>query len=114
MPNILIENLAVGMILADEVKNRQGRPLLPAGTEISAKHIKIFKTWGVSQVNIEGDDTTPAWQQVIAAHPQFEAEAEAEQTAAFIFQHVDAQHPLFGHLIPHSREFYLRKKAAEL
>ena len=112
MRNLLIENVSAGMILADDVTDRQGRPLIKAGVEIRDKHIKIFKTWGIGQVNILGDDDTPAPQDFIDAHPQLDA--EAQETMASIFQHVDRQHPVFELLIQQSREHFLRQKAAEL
>lgn len=43
-----------GMILARDVKDRKGRVLLGQESEISEKHIKIFKKWGVMEVDVLG------------------------------------------------------------
>lgn len=112
MPIILIDNIEPGMVLADDVADRQGRTLLKAGVELTEKHIKVFKTWGVAQINIVGDANEPAFAELIEAHP--ELVREAEQHAAHIFQHVDQHHPLFQKIIAKSKEYYVRRKAAEL
>lgn len=111
MANLLIDNVTAGMVLADDVLDRQGRPLLKAGVELTDKHIKVFKTWGINHVNIVGKDTEPALQEIIDAHPEW-AE-EAEQVVSCLFRHVDQTHPLFESLIPLSAQHYIQTKAAQ-
>ena len=43
------------MILAQPVRNRQGVLLLEAGARITAKNIRIFKSWGVNEFVVKGD-----------------------------------------------------------
>ena len=50
-----IEDLKPGMILDQPVRNRQGVLLLEAGAKITQKNIRIFKSWGVSEIIILGD-----------------------------------------------------------
>ena len=50
-----IEVLKPGMILDQPVRNRQGVLLLEAGARITKKNIRIFKSWGVSEIMIKGD-----------------------------------------------------------
>lgn len=50
-----IEDLKPGMILDRPVRNSQGVLLLEAGTRITKKSIRIFKSWGVSGVTIKGE-----------------------------------------------------------
>ena len=45
------------MILARPVRNPQGVLLLEAGTRITKKNIRIFKSWGVIEAAIEGKMT---------------------------------------------------------
>jgi len=45
--------LKEGMVLAEPVLNRQGQTLLPAGTALTARHITVFKTWGIANAVIE-------------------------------------------------------------
>ena len=54
MINVSIDNLKPGMILAQPVCNRQGVILLETGAKVSKKNIRIFKSWGISQVTIKG------------------------------------------------------------
>lgn len=54
MLNLAIEDLKPGMILARPVRNLQGVLLLEAGTRITKKNIRIFKSWGVNKVAIKG------------------------------------------------------------
>ena len=56
MPTVRLKYLETGMITASDVFDQSGRMLFPAQTEISAKHIKVLKTWGVNEVEIVGDD----------------------------------------------------------
>ena len=54
MLNMAVEDLKPGMILAQPVRNLQGVLLLEAGTRITQKNIRIFKSWGVNEVAIKG------------------------------------------------------------
>ena len=49
-----LENLRPGMILAEPVYNFQGVLLLDAGAKLTEKSIRIFKSWGVVRVSVEG------------------------------------------------------------
>lgn len=52
MKQVTIDNLAPGMILAEDL-TAQGRLLLPEGATLQAGHIKTFKAWGVSSAGIQ-------------------------------------------------------------
>lgn len=43
------------MVLKNAVNDVTGQLLLGEGVEIISKHITILKTWGVTEVEIEGD-----------------------------------------------------------
>lgn len=51
---INIADVQPGMILASPVFSSQGVMLLREETPITAKHILLFKTWGVLEADIEG------------------------------------------------------------
>jgi hypothetical protein len=55
MIRVKIEDLKPGMILAKSVQNHQGVLLLDAGSKISKKNIRIFKSWGVTELSVKGD-----------------------------------------------------------
>jgi hypothetical protein len=50
-----IADLKPGMVLAHSVRNHQGVMLLGAGTKITKKNIRIFKSWGVIDVSVAGE-----------------------------------------------------------
>ena len=52
MYTVSVDKIRPGMILATDVANREGRHILPGGTEITSKEIRILKMWGISQVSI--------------------------------------------------------------
>lgn len=58
MKIIRINNLEPGMILAKDVVGRFGRSLLKAGNTITTKHVKIFKSWGITELSIESSDNS--------------------------------------------------------
>jgi hypothetical protein len=47
--------IAIGMVLDKAIKNKHGQLLIPGGITIEEKHIKLFKTWGISSVYIKGE-----------------------------------------------------------
>ncbi len=53
MKKIKLDDMKSGMVLAREVKGRFGRGLLSAGNMLTEKHIKIFKSWGITEIIIE-------------------------------------------------------------
>jgi len=55
MIRVNITDLKPGMVLAHSVRNHQGIMLLGAGTKITKKNIRIFKSWGVIDVSVEGE-----------------------------------------------------------
>ncbi len=55
MAIIPTNKLTPGMVLKSAVNDMTGRLLLGEGVEICQKHITIFKSWGITEVDIEGD-----------------------------------------------------------
>lgn len=56
MANISLEELCPGMELASDLRGSNGRFLLPKGTEIEEKHLRILKIWGVNEVDVVDGD----------------------------------------------------------
>ncbi len=57
MSSILsIEQVEIGMVLANPVVNRYGQVLISNGTELLQRHIKLLKTWGIKFIHLVGDD----------------------------------------------------------
>ena len=53
MALIRINQLKPGMVLDKNVVDRTGRLLLTSGHKITAKHIRTFKAWGITEVEVE-------------------------------------------------------------
>ena len=54
MRTVNVEDLSAGLTLARDVLAPNGRLLTPEGTVLTPKHIRIFKAWGVTEVDISG------------------------------------------------------------
>ena len=92
MGKINIGDVRPGMILAADVQDRNGRTLLAKGVEISEKHIRIFKMWGISEADIQGvahEDVEA--QETAALDPEILRKADLETQE--LFTHAGSQHP---------------------
>ena len=56
MPRVKLESVTEGMIVAADVKNMDDMLLIPAGCELNSRHIKILRTWGVSEIQVDGEE----------------------------------------------------------
>ncbi len=54
MTVIAVGQIEPGMVLAADLTDGNGRFLLSKGVQLSDKHLKIIKTWGVVEADIEG------------------------------------------------------------
>ncbi len=52
MTIISIEDIEPGMLLASEMRTRQGRLLLPSGARVTQEHLKIARIWGITEADI--------------------------------------------------------------
>jgi hypothetical protein len=71
-----VEDLEAGMLLAEDVRDQQGRLLMPAATELTERHLRAFQLWGILGVKIRrpGEEVESAERPV---PPELQAEAEA-------------------------------------
>ena len=91
MGTVRIEKLKPGMVIAEDVRDIKGRLLLPKGKSIGPEHRRIFKIWGITQIEIAGAPgdvdkapeplVDPGWVEIVAK--------ETEK----IFCRTDRQHP---------------------
>ena len=56
MRQIKVEEAQVGDVLAAPLENAQGRVLLPKGAKLSAAVLSRLTGWGVSGLEVEGED----------------------------------------------------------
>ena len=48
-----LESLKEGMKVSADVRNMDDMLLIPAGCELTPRHIKVLQTWGVEEVSVE-------------------------------------------------------------
>lgn len=102
-----VDDLEAGMVLADEVRDQQGRLLMPSGTELTDRHLRAFQMWGIMTVRIRtGDGTEPA-------EPPLTAEALAAGRAVVLarLRDTDASHPFIAELVERCGEREARRLA---
>jgi len=95
---ILTDNLAPGMFLGADVRDRSGRLLLGRGTELNERHLYILRTWGVVDVEIAGAEeggNDPKTAKTI--DPALWA--AVEKKIAPLFLHADNSHPAIKELM---------------
>lgn len=99
MAIIPIDNLAAGMVLKSNVCDRSGRMLLPSGGELTERHLKIFRTWGVLEADIEDADGVETSQDFINEDVDPVRLAEVEGHVRRIFRRNDLEHPAIKELM---------------
>ncbi len=80
------------MVLAGDIKDLNDRVLLESGAKITEKHLKILKSWGITEADVQKatkediEDTRSK-----DLNPELLDKAEAEVTR--LFSHADRSHP---------------------
>ncbi len=98
MGKVSIDNLEIGMVLATDVLDRNGRMLLGAGAELNQKHLTIFHTWGVVEADIAGIDYADT-EPTLPPEIDIEALAAAEASLQPLFIHSGIEHPALRELL---------------
>lgn len=100
MPKLPINQLVPQMVLAQDVHNRSGRLLAVKDLVLTKQHLVIFKTWGITDVEVV-DDEAVATEQPVEAVEQL----NEEQILAIMesikprFCLVDLRHPVIQGLL---------------
>jgi hypothetical protein len=92
MQTVNAEDLKEGMVVGEDVKDKNGQLLLPAGLALSEKHLELVKSWGISQVSIESGNK----EEEVPLDPELIAKAEKELGP--IFKFADQRHPAMNEL----------------
>ncbi|MBL4608116.1 MAG: hypothetical protein JKY01_09860 [Pseudomonadales bacterium] len=51
-----IKEVTTGMICSSDVTSKSGQLLIPENTEILAKHLRLIKAWGITELPISVGD----------------------------------------------------------
>ncbi len=106
---IKVSHLKPDMLVSTDVKDRNGRLLVAAGTRLTEKHIRIIKIWGVVEADIESaseKDDGPS--EVEMVDPDICWAASEQATKNFRFN--DRENPVIAELFRISQE----RKAVEI
>ncbi|MBI5427091.1 MAG: hypothetical protein HZA02_02295 [Nitrospinae bacterium] len=99
MVKLKIAQLKPGMVLAQDVKDLNGRVLLSSGNRLSEKHVKIFKTWGITEVAIErADESMKSGEKPLSGNVDEKAIEKMRQEMNSLFRHTDIKHPAIREL----------------
>ncbi|MGD9239949.1 MAG: HDOD domain-containing protein [Desulfobacterales bacterium] len=102
MGTIHINKLKPGMVLDQEVRDINGRLLLKKGKDIQSSHIRIFKIWGVTEINIRGNngnENTPD------DNLDPEKIEKIKEYTHNLFCHADLEHPALKEIFRISVQF---------
>lgn len=88
MEYVTLDQIQTGMVVEENVVDKSGRMLLPAGKEITEKHLKVFKTWGVTHVAVGGGESKETENELVQHHlddPESPLLAEAKEAIEHVF-----------------------------
>ena len=108
MRKINIDDAVDGMVLAQAVEDKVGRPILKPGDVIKAKFIPQLKKWGVDILVVEGEDIV-----VVAAAPEDAAESDRAAQVDALLEERFARYPDDSHMTVlkrAARKYLLLKK----
>ena len=94
MAVVPLDQVQAGTVLAGEVRDRRGRLLMPAGRELTEKHLEAFRMWGVASVEIDGGPTEEPPARVFDEATLARAEWEANA----LFANASEAHPFLDEL----------------
>ena len=96
MAKVRVKNLKLGMVLASHARDPNGRLLLPAGEEVTDKHIRTLKAWGISEVDIEGnkDEEGPFSDNKEGSVPK-----QVKEEVDELFRYSNRKHPAIMELV---------------
>ncbi len=95
---INLEDIEPGMTLECNIVNRNGLVLLRGEEEITQKHLRILRMWGITEAAIKGVGREEVMDK-FAAKIDPRLLEEATTKAYEIFRHNDRKHPFIKELL---------------
>ena len=96
MLSVKLKDIRPGMVPAQDVKDRTGRVLIVAGNEITLKHIKVLKAWGVPEIKVREDADRDMHRVVAEKKTQVPDKVGREMLE--LFRYTDRRHPAIREL----------------
>ncbi|PIE61964.1 MAG: hypothetical protein CSA29_00575 [Desulfobacterales bacterium] len=91
-----------GMILAREVKNREGRRLMSAGTLLEENQLKILRMWGILEVYVMLDETKQT-------HTPIEHSTPIDEFLQTWFANNTTQDPVILEILNIARDWFIEQ-----
>ncbi len=105
---IPVDKAEIGMVLASEVKDQKGRLLIPAGRELQERYLNALPMWGITQIEVEGEDSDPEGDSLDTLEPW--AVERARKEVEPLFLRAGAAHPVVARL----QEIRVAQRAQEI
>jgi len=93
---IHVDRLKENMVLSEDVRDLNTRLLLAKDLKIQAKHVRILKMWGITEVNVVTDE--PDYDETTTKEIDPELLERIEESTKHLFRHVDLEHPAMQEL----------------
>lgn len=98
MITVPVQSLKPGRILAADIKNAHGQLLIKKAMEVTDKHLRVLKSWGVVEVQVEGDPSDTTDEMVVEQfNPEILDKARTEVLARM--SHNSMEHPAIDELV---------------
>lgn len=55
MPTVKLDQIAEGMCVIHPVVNHLGQVIIESGEEVTEKHLRVFRMWGITEVNVKSE-----------------------------------------------------------
>jgi len=94
---LTLDNIAEGMVLKSDVLDRSGRLLLSCGVELNAKHLRMFRMWGIAESDIVGVDDQTGGEPLFADVDPERANI-AKNELRILFRNSELSYPAMGEL----------------
>jgi hypothetical protein len=95
MGMVLLDDLRPGMLVGLDVLDSAGQVLLRQGMQLTERHLRVLRAWGVSQVDIEGAGAGLQEAAVVATQEQQE---EIQRRINRLFLKANLDHPVIKEL----------------
>jgi len=93
---IPVDKAEIGMVLASEVKDQKGRLLIPAGRELQERYLNALPMWGITQIEVEGEESEPEGDSLDTLEPWAVDRARGEVDRLFL--RAGVTHPVMARL----------------
>jgi len=111
MNAVKTDKLMPGHIVAEEVRDINGRLLLARGNQIEPNHIRVFKIWGISEVQV---DVAPSRQAALDPELNAELTEQVQKNMMVLCRHLDMEHPAIKEIYKLAVQFRCKNHRIEI